>query len=214
MINKKEIKIVFPESVKKYMRLQCNDEIRLYNHLIEIEKIEKYLKDLKPKIALDMGSGIGRASVFFFKYFNWTDTLFIEADGNSGEIQLSGIRNGEKEFYNSLKATELFCRANEIENLKLFNLEKHTWKELDCKPDLVYSFAALGFHWSFNQFLIDIYPFLESKCILIFGLRGKTQIKSWIDNQVKNINFDEYRIIEFFFDAKNKKGGFIILEKK
>jgi len=214
MNNRQKLNIVFPEDVKKYVKLQCNNKLRLFFNPPEFKRIKDFLKKLNPKVVLEMGSGIGRASVCLFKYFNWENTLFILADGDSGEKQLSGMRKWAREYYNSLDATESFCRANKLNNFRIFNLEKSTWKDLSCKPDLVYSFYALGFHWPINQFLIDIYPFLENKCNLIFGLRGTSYAKKWVDNQVNNIDYDKYRIINNFFDPEDVESGSIILERK
>ena len=207
------IEVVFPEDVEKYIGLQCNDEKEVFSKLPEIEKIRSYLKNLAPKVALDVGSGIGRTSIYFFKHFHWINTRFILADGDSGETQLSGIRTGKFEFYNSLDATHSFCRANGLHNFETFNLEKYKWTELSHCPDLVYSFMALGFHWPVNSFLDDIYPVLKDGCLLIFGLRGGEKARDWIERQMGEINQKEYRVIEISFEPKKKRGGFMVLEK-
>jgi len=209
-----EIEVSFPEKVQKYIDLQCNNKKNDFLQLSEIKGIEKYLKDLNPKIALDMGSGIGRASVFFFKYFNWKNTLFILADGDSGDKQLSGMRAEGPDFYNSLNATELFCKSNGMENIETFNIEKCKWEDLSYRPDLVYSFLALGFHWPINSFLEDIYPFLKNNCLLIFGLRGGTKAKDWISQQIEKIDSSKYQIIEFYSESEMKRGDFMVLKKK
>lgn len=207
------IEIIFPKKAQKYVNLQCNDDRESFLYLAEIEGIEKYFKNLNPEIALDVGSGIGRASVFFFKYFNWINSLFILADGDSGEKQLSGMRAGKADFYNSLEATESFCKANGMSNLRTFNLEKLGWEELDCNPDLVYSFRALGFHWPINSFLEEIYSLLKNKCLLFFELRGRAIAKAWVDQQIKGIDYKKYQIKELLFEPERKKGNFMVLEK-
>ena len=209
-----KMSVIFPEETKKYIELQSNNRLEEYSYLPEIDGIEKYLKDINPSVAVDVGSGIGRASVFFFKYFNWIDTLFILADGDSGDKQLSGIREGKTDFYNSLEATEAFCRANGMSNFRTLNLEKSKWRELDCKPDLIYSFKALGFHWPVNSFLEEIYPLLNDKCLLIFDLRaGDVNSLDWTNQQIKRIDRGKYDIIELSLMAHRKKGNFIVLEK-
>ena len=212
--NMNKINVVFPEDTKKYVSLQCNGNVEDYTCLAEIGEIEKYLKRT-PRVALDVGSGIGRASVFFFKYFKWIKTLFILADGDSGNIQLCGRRTGGADFYNSLKATESFCRANGMEDFKTFNLEKSGWAKLPRKPDLVYSFKALGFHWPINPFLEVVYPALSQKCRLIFELRaGNPQSFEWTKRQIELIDRTKYEIAGLFLEADRKPGNFIVLEKK
>lgn len=209
-----KIKVNFPEEIQKYIDLQCNDKKEDFLLLSEIKGIEGYLKDLNPKAILDVGSGIGRASVFFFKYFNWKDTLFVLADGDSGDKQLSGMRTEGLDFYNSLEATKVFCKSNGMQNIEIFNIEKHKWNELNHRPDLVYSFLALGFHWPINSFLEDIYPFLEDDCLLVFGLRGGVKAKDWINQQIEKIDYNKYQIIEFYSESEKKKGDFVVLRKK
>ena len=209
-----KISVVFPEDTKKYVALQCNGNIEDYTCLAEIGEIEKYLKRT-PRVALDVGSGIGRASVFFFKYFKWLRTLFILADGDSGDVQLAGRRTGETDYYNSLKATDSYCRANGMQNFKTFNLEKNGWDNLSRKPDLVYSFKALGFHWPINLFLEGAYSALSQKCRLIFELRsGNPQSFEWTKKQIDAIDRNKYEIIGLFLEVDRKPGNFIILEKK
>lgn len=207
------IEVVFPKEAEKYVGLQCNYEREVFFQLPEIEEIRPYLKDLNPKVVLDVGAGIGRASVYFFKYFRWTDTRFVLADGDSGETQLSGMRAGKSEFYNSLDATRAFCEANGLHNFEIFNLERYKWAELNHRLDLVYSFMALGFHWPINPFLNNICPLLEDGCLLVFGLRGGEKAKDWIRRQISGIDRGEYRIAKILFEPKRKRGGFMVLEK-
>ena len=207
------IEVTFPREAEEYIGLQCNNEKEVFSKLPEIEEIRLYLRDLNPNVVLDVGSGIGRASVYFFKHFRWTDTRFILADGDSGKTQLSGIRTGEGEYYNSLDATRAFCEANGLYNFETFNLGKHKWGELNCRPDLAYSFMALGFHWPVNSFLDDVHDSLEDKCLLIFGLRGGERARGWIGQQIREINRKEYRVVEISFEPKKKRGGFMVLEK-
>ena len=156
-----------------------------------------------------------RASVFFFKALGWENTLFILADGDSGNVQFAGMRKGKAEFYNSLKATESYCQANGIQNFKTFNLEKLAWNKLPRKPDLVYSFKALGFHWPLNSFLEDAYPALAKKCRLIFELRaGNPVCLKWTQQQIAGIDRDKYDIAGLFLEADRKADNFIILERQ
>jgi len=208
-----KVEVTFPKEIKAYVELQCNNDESIFTHLPEIAGIEKYLWHLKPKVALDVGSGIGRASVFFSKYFDWKDTLFVLADGDSGLKQIFGMRDEAKEFYNSLEATDIFCRANGVAKYEPFNLEHGKWDELERKPDLVYSFLALGFHWPINSFLDEIYPQLAEHCLLIFGMRGKKGF-AWVDQQIEKIDKEHYKVIEFFFTPEAKKGSFLVLEKR
>ena len=65
-----KIDIKFPKNVKKYIELQCNGALFKYTELPELETIKNELVGLNPKHVLEIGAGIGRASVYLFKYFN------------------------------------------------------------------------------------------------------------------------------------------------
>lgn len=208
-----KVNVIFPEDTKKYVGLHCNNKIKQFSLLCELKDIEKYLRRT-PRVALDVGAGLGRASVFFFKALNWKKTLFILADGDSGEMQFAGMSEGKAEFYNSLKATESYCQANGMQDFKTFNIEKLAWGKLPREPDLVYSFLALGFHWPINSFLEDVYPALSKKCRLIFELRaGNAVALKWAVQQIENIDRNKYDIIGRFLKADRKAENFIILEK-
>lgn len=212
--NMNDISVVFPKNTEKYVGLQCNNNKKEFSSLYGIEKIEEFLKKT-PRVALDVGSGLGRVSVFFFKFLEWNETLFILADGDSGDKQFAGMRKGKADFYNSFTATESFCRANGMTNFKTFNLEKSTWNKLPNKPDLVYSFRALGMHWPINSFLEDVYPMLRKKCRLIFELRGTDEAAlTWTKQQIAKINHSKYGIINIFLTPGKKIDNFIILERK
>ena len=208
------IEVVFPNDVEEYIGVQCNDRRNEFSMMPEIKIIKHHLVGLSPKVALDVGAGIGRASVFFFKQFGWINTRFILADGDSGKKQLHGMRTGKADFYNSLSATKSFCRANGMLNFEVFNLEKYKWAELNYRPDLVYSFKALGFHWPINSFLDDIHPKLEDNCLLIFGLRGEAKAikRHWVRRQIEMIDRKKYRVIDTVADLK-KSIGYVALER-
>ena len=122
-----KIDIKFPKNVKKYIDLQCNGSLFKYTELPELETIEGVLSGVTPKNVLEIGAGIGRASVYLFKYFNWEGVNFYLLDGNSGDIQVNGTNHSESKnsFYNSIDATKAFCKANNLNNL---NLCLKTWK--------------------------------------------------------------------------------------
>lgn len=210
----KKVSVIFPEDTKKWLGLHCNNKTEDYATLGETKEIEKYLQRT-PKVALDVGAGLGRASVFFFIALGWEDTMFILADGDSGSVQFAGMRAGKAEFYNSLKATESYCQANGLQKFKTFNLEQLAWDKLPRKPDLVYSFKALGFHWPLNSFLEDVYPALAKKCRLIFELRaGNAVCLKWTEKQIAAIDRGKYNIAGLFLEADRKGNNFIVLERQ
>lgn len=202
--------IKFPDKIKKYIELQCNGDLSLYNDFPELINIKDILNTLNPNKTLDIGSGIGRASMFLFKYFNWADTQFLLLDGDSGDKQLAGIRQDTDAFYNSLEATKLFCESNGLKNYKTYNAEENKYLE-EFNIDLVFSFLAIGFHWGVNIYLDKIYNNLSVACILIFGIRG-IEAKEWVDKQVKSIN-KKYEIVKYILKPTSSRESILILKK-
>jgi SAM-dependent methyltransferase len=177
--------VVFPKNVEKYVKLQHNDKYVRYSKDPMTELMDKYINKLQPKKVLELGSGIGRASVYFFKKYNWTDTVFYLVDGDSGEEQISSVNyNSSEDFYNSMKATKEFCEANGLFKYILVNVERDEIPKE--KFDLVYSTYAIGFHWPVSLYLEKIQDKLEHGSLLLFIIRGK-QVIEWNKHQIDYI---------------------------
>jgi SAM-dependent methyltransferase len=204
--------IEMPTLCKKYMDLQCNGDDSLYTDFPENKNLEGYLKGTQPKKAIDIGSGIGRASVWFKQHYGWNDTEFYLMDGDSGEKQLDGLRKGTDDFYNSLECTKLFCESNRLK-YTLVNAENKEWeKALPEDFDIAYSFLAFGFHWPIDQVLTKIYSILKPGGLAIFGLRGIEKVK-WVQQQIYDIPGECFQTIEFVIKPKATKESVLILRK-
>ncbi len=206
------MQIVFPEECKKYMELQCNSDISLYTDFPENKNISGYLKGTQPKKAIDLGSGIGRASVWFKQHYGWDDTEFYLMDGDHGDVQLDGLRKDTDGFYNSLDCTKAFCEANEL-NYNLVNAENKDWdKDIPKDFDIAYSFLAFGFHWEIDQVLDKVYSILKPGGYAIFGLRGIEKQK-WVQEQIFHLPSECFEMIEFIIKPKATKESVLILKK-
>lgn len=60
------MELIFPEAVKRYVELQTNSTFEMYYKDPVMDLMYNYIKDIHPDNVLDLGSGIGRASVNFF----------------------------------------------------------------------------------------------------------------------------------------------------
>lgn len=210
-----KIDIKFPENVKKYIELQCNGALFKYEDLPELSNIKDELSSLSPKNVLEIGAGIGRASVYLFKYFDWNDTGFYLLDGDSGNKQVNGTNYESKDsFYNSISATREFCLANSMNSFYTLNAENNDWLSLDVKFDLVYSFLAIGFHWPINIYLDIIYGMLTSGALLIFGTRANDKkFDDFMNSQLDAIDTELYSIESIKREPVGNRNSVIILRR-
>lgn len=196
MINNQETKInvIFPDNVLPYVKMQCNDDFFIYENPPYVQVAEPFLATLSPKYCLELGAGIGRMSLYFYKRFNWNNTKFYLQDGDAGDVQYGGIRySNDSEYYNSFEATDSFCRTNGLENFSVIQ-DIGTIAE---KIDFVYSFASIGFHWHINLYLDKLLPHLTAESRLLFEIKApKTQ-----EDEVDATTLREYQA--FFDDQIN-----------
>lgn len=210
------IDIVFPDSIKEHIdMLEIHRRKFLYTNAPELKNTEKYLKNIKPLNVLEIGAGLGRSSVFFFKYFDWKDTNFYLLDGDSGKIKHTGVRVDEENgFYSSKRSAEDFCNANGMIKMEYLDAETDDWMFLDITFDVVYSFLAIGFHWPVSLYLDKIYHMLSENAVLMFGIRSKENIyKKFIDKQIESIDINKYSIVDLKLEPKTTRASVLILKK-
>lgn len=204
------MKLIFPEVVKRYVELQTNSAFEMYYKDPVMDLMYNYIKDIHPNNVLDLGSGIGRASVNFFKKFNWKFTKFYLLDGNSGNKQVAGLNpSSNNDFYNSVKSVKHYCEANGLTNYELINIEKDVIPAV--KFDLVYSLACIGFHWHFNIYLENLISHTDSGSLLLFQLRNKSE---WIKESINYIkSLGAYEVVSVDNDKINKNLKIMVLRR-
>lgn len=210
--------IVFPECSYEFVKLHCNSNIGLYVDPPEISMVQRYFRNATPKNILELGCGLGRVSLGFYKKFkNWRDTNFWLADGDSGHIQIADVDSPNRSYYNDLKATYSFCYRNGIPNkqIKLINTEyAEPFDDVKIKFDFVYSFLAIGFHWPIDWYLKRIDPFIRSGTILIFGIRpdDKPRFRRFNTLQISAIP-DCFYTLETVTN-RGQRNNFIVLRRR
>lgn len=204
--------IIFPKECKKYIDLQCNGDLSLYIDMPEIKNIDKYLSEINPKNILDIGAGIGRASVYLHNKYKWGDSHYFLLDGDGGDTQYDQLRTEKGEYYNSFECAKLFCESN---GLKITQLNANdNWINHIKKPlDLIYSFLAIGFHWPITFYLEDIYSVSKKDSLIIFGVRG-IERKEWMDSQVNSIDNNKYEISDYILNPTKDRNSILVLKRK
>lgn len=152
---------------------------------VEYEAYKPFLN--KPKKALDIGCGLGRAGVYLFRQLsNPHETEFLFADG-TGKLKKDGDPyhwNPSGGWYNDLAMTSRFASRNGMRNFRTINIiENELAKEREI--DLVISMLAVGFHYPIESYLQMLFGITSKECVFIFGIRDNPQ-------KYSAETFDEY----------------------
>jgi len=194
-------RVLFPPGLGKYIEMQTNGDYNKFGTCPELKLAMYHLGQLKPMAALDIGCGVGRVSVFLFRYFGWDKTLFYLLDGDSGDEQFGGCYDELNDgYYNSLAGTERFCRQNGLTNFRTLNAEHREWETIpDGALDIAYSIKAIGWQWPITEYLDRIYPKMAPGGTLIFEIRHKFYKTicppNWSPRQIEAIDPAKYELL-------------------
>ncbi len=129
-----------------------------------------------PRRVLDIGPGLGRSTVFFQKVRGWSAVPFDlwESTGRSTRYTQAGPRFSDS-FCGDLAALEALLEFNRIERYRIFDAAEldGDLSRLPGPYDFVYSFFAIGFHWSIEHFLDDILALTGPRAIAAFTLHDR-----------------------------------------
>lgn len=123
----------------------------------------------KPKRILEIGPGLGRSLVFFSKKLGWQDSAIdaYEGEGDETKYTLLGPRF-EDSFCGNFAMLRKMLHYNGINNVTLFDALTTKIKDLPGPYDFIYSFYAVGFHWSLEHFLSEILGLMHDKSYAAF----------------------------------------------
>lgn len=207
---KDTVEIVFPKSSERYVKLQCNGIKSFYTAMPGFSLIKPFLTSLNPAVCLDLGCGLGRASVFLKKALKWGDgglPHFYFLDGDEGDRQIAGIRwNRTGDYYNSKDATLEFCSAN---NLGSFEFVEQL-SQIRLSVDLCYSFLSIGWHWSIELYLDSLAEHLAPECRLVFQIRNNNAgsgFRKFSEYQIEYANRHPLYSVDAVVWGKTKNEG-------
>jgi len=143
----------------------------------EYEALAPFLERIPtPEKVLDVGPGMGRSAVFFKKKLGWGEVPFhlYESSGESTRYTKAGPRFDDS-FCGNLEALRRVLAHNEIEQYEIFDAAEMD-AELGRMPgpyDFIYSFFAVGFHWSLEHFLDDLLGLMHVRSLGAFTLHDR-----------------------------------------
>lgn len=143
----------------------------------EYEAIQPFLEQLgKPSKVLDIGPGLGRSVVFFKKKLGLEKVPFhlYESSGSSSKYTKAGPRFDDS-FCTDLDTLRLVLEHNGIEQYEIYDaaLMDARLHGLAGPYDFLYSFFAIGFHWSISHFLEELLALMHDRSIAAFTLHDR-----------------------------------------
>ena len=176
---------------------EAKQDLQVYSDLslFEFEQIEPFLGS--PKVVLEVGSGLGRGSIFLNSILQDDTVHYVLADRTGMTNNTGAFAPESDEFYNDLEQTAEFARINGLENLRTFDTEADNWSDLP-KADLIFSLCSFGMHVSIERYIDRLIATATPRCTMIFGTRGpygRTSFSNLFENVV-------------FLPGKESKGRF------
>ncbi|MBT8495593.1 MAG: hypothetical protein KJO07_21275 [Deltaproteobacteria bacterium] len=155
--------------------------------------IAPFCRGLAPAKVLDIGPGLGRSTIFFKKQLGWQEVPFhlYESTGSETRYTKAGPRFDDS-FCGNLEVLGSVLRYNEIENFEIFDAREMGSRlaQLPGPYDLVYSFFAVGFHWSIGHFLEELLLQMSDRAIGFFTLHNQF-------DDFSKLGDTPHRVVEF-----------------
>ncbi|MCP4201980.1 MAG: hypothetical protein GY769_08610 [bacterium] len=159
----------------------------------EYRALEPYVKGLTPSRVLDIGPGLGRSTIFFKKLMSWQSVPFhlYEGTGSSTKYTKAGPRFDDS-FCGNLEMLRSILTYNQIENFEIFDAQTmgSSLADLPGPYDFIYSFFAIGFHWSIGHFLEELLDLMHQRSVGAFTLHDRFSDFSELGNT-------PHRVVEF-----------------
>ncbi len=153
----------------------------------EFDAAEPLLRAIPtPGRVLDIGCGLGRSTAFFQRKLGWHGAEFHLYDGDGPRIDYprTGARN-DRSFCGDLTALRTVLDHNEVSKYRVFDAHDldHRLDALPGPYDLVWSFYAVGFHWSLADFWSEFEALAHERTIGIFTIHRNfeefTALRQW-----------------------------------
>lgn len=136
----------------------------------EFEQIQSFLG--QPKKVLEVGSGLGRSSVFVNHLLKDDSIEYVLADRHGFPNGNTGAFAPEKdEFYCDLDQSIAFAKLNGIKNVSKFDTELCDWNSVK-NVDLILSTCSFGMHVPIERYMDRMIATCNHGATMIFGTRS------------------------------------------
>jgi len=172
----KAIRLIGPHLLIKddeKSRLFFEKDQNLTSHA-EYQVLKPFLQAMPhPQKALELGPGIGRSAIFFWKTLGWTETMFDLYEATSLQAKYSVLGPREKDtFCGNIPFLERVLAYNGLTRYQICNATDYDYSlsKLPGPYDLIYSFYAVGFHWSLEHFIDEILALMREGAVGFFTI--------------------------------------------
>ena len=208
MTNLPNLTYKFNDVFLKYMHEQiweAKEDLDIYHNLAQIEFSNFYKFIGTPKNVLEVGSGLGRGTIYL-NHLLKDDTVSYTLADRTGYTKNTGAFNPkEDEYYNDLELTKEFCKLNDVKNVEVFDTELNDWNGLK-KFDLIFSLCSFGMHVKIERYMQRLLSVSKKSTTMIFGVRhGSYTCQSFanefddvlyfVDNSGKNLTRENWLIL-------------------
>jgi hypothetical protein len=152
----------------------------------EYQVLKRHLQAIPhPQKVLELGPGIGRSAIFFRKTLGWTETMFDLYEATSLQAKYSVLGPREKDtFCGNIPLLERVLAYNGLTRYQICDAKAYDYRlsNLPGPYNLIYSFYAVGFHWSLEHFIDEILVLMREGAVGFFTVpdtfRGFPRLES------------------------------------
>lgn len=133
--------------------------------LAEHKVLKPYLQSVAvPNRVLELGPGIGRSIIYFKNALGWKDSYFVLYDATNSKTNYSVLgKRADDTFCGNIQILKRILEYNKITRYQICDAREYSFNlsKLNGPYDLIYSFYAIGFHWSLEYFFDDILSLMK-----------------------------------------------------
>lgn len=131
------------------------------------------IRIVNPKKVLELGAGFGRSAVFFKKKLDWqnTEIHLYEGEGAKAKYPMLGEKR-QNSFCSNISVLKHILDYNNITNYQIIKPRTVDFRlsRLSGPYDIIYSFYAIGFHWTLEHYFDDIIKLMHEKTLAFFTI--------------------------------------------
>jgi hypothetical protein len=128
----------------------------------------------RPARVLEIGPGMGRSLVFFSKKLGWEKSEIHAYEGEGGTTKYTRLGpRFEDSFCGNRGMLQYVLEHNGVRNVTVHSASDRRLAELPGNYDFLYSFYAIGFHWSLEHFLEDLLGLMHDEAVAVFIVPGE-----------------------------------------